>query len=352
MQTYLVGGAVRDKLLGIPTNDRDFVVVGSNKKEMLALGFKQVGKDFPVFLHPETHEEYALARIEKKIGLGYTGFEFETKNVSLKEDLSRRDLTINSMAIDENGKLIDYFGGENDLQQGLLRHTSGSFIEDPVRVLRTARFVAKFKNFGFKLSHPTFKLIKQMVKNGEIDNLVPERVFSELDKVLTYQTPSAFFKTLLATGAYNKIFQTNIKTTNHHNSFTFLDNLDCKNHIKFALWLNNHSEDNAKNINKILKTPKKYAQLSLLSIKFKELGQNFAKIDNENKLNLFLLTDGFRRQDRFYDLLKVWNLLGVEIKTITDIFNKLQKLNFDVNAQDGVAKLKSDRLKLIANYVG
>ncbi|HCE35558.1 MAG TPA: polynucleotide adenylyltransferase, partial [Gammaproteobacteria bacterium] len=208
MKKYLVGGAVRDRLLGISDNntEKDWVIVGSSPDEMLDLGYRQVGKEFPVFLHPGTQEEYALARLERKVGKGYKGFEFDTsKSVTLEQDLSRRDLTINAIA-EKDGELFDPFNGREDLNNGLLKHVSDAFSEDPVRVLRVARFAARFKVFGFKVAHSTHRLMKDMVTSGEVDALTPERVFKELEKALSYETPSAFFKVLSACGADARVF--------------------------------------------------------------------------------------------------------------------------------------------------
>ena len=175
MKTYLVGGAVRDKLLGIKPSEHDWVVVGASPEEMLRLGYRQVGKDFPVFLHPETKDEYALARTERKTAPGYTGFIVHaTPDVSLEEDLKRRDLTINAIAEDENGKLIDPFHGQEDLQNGLLRHISPAFAEDPVRILRVARFAARFASLGFTVVPETMELMRSMVASGEVDAALNE----------------------------------------------------------------------------------------------------------------------------------------------------------------------------------
>lgn len=204
MQTYLVGGSVRDRLLGLPVKDRDWVVVGSDIDQMLNLGFQPVGKDFPVFLHPKTHEEYALARTERKTGKGYKGFTvFADPNVTLEQDLLRRDLTINAIAETETGELIDPFNGQADLKNKLLRHVSPAFIEDPVRVLRIARFAARF---DFKVADETKQLIEQMVLNQELDNLVPERVWQELSKALMTDKPSRFFTSLRACSALPTLF--------------------------------------------------------------------------------------------------------------------------------------------------
>jgi len=207
MKTYLVGGAVRDKLLDIEPKEHDWVVIGSSPAEMLKLGYKQVGKDFPVFLHPETKEEYALARTERKTGPGYAGFSFHAApNVTLEEDLLRRDLTINAIAMDDDGTLIDPFDGQQDIADGLLRHVSPAFAEDPVRILRIARFAARFARFGFKVAHSTNSLMRKMVANGEVDALVAERVWKELDTALAEDHPQAFFKVLRGCGALEKLF--------------------------------------------------------------------------------------------------------------------------------------------------
>jgi tRNA nucleotidyltransferase (CCA-adding enzyme) len=207
MQTYLVGGAVRDKLLDLPVRERDWVVVGATPERMIAQGFRPVGKEFPVFLHPETHEEYALARTERKVGPGYKGFVFHAApDVSLEEDLRRRDLTINAMAETAAGELIDPFNGQSDLHDGVLRHVSTAFAEDPVRILRVARFAARFGEWGFRVAHDTNKLMRQMVDNGEVDALVPERVWAELEKTLATRTPARFFEVLHGCGALGTLF--------------------------------------------------------------------------------------------------------------------------------------------------
>jgi tRNA nucleotidyltransferase (CCA-adding enzyme) len=202
MQVYLVGGAVRDELLGQPIAERDWVVVGATPEQMQRLGFRPVGRDFPVFLHPDTNEEYALARVERKTGPGYRGFETRSApEVTLEQDLQRRDLTINAMARGEDGTLIDPYGGRADLATGVLRHVSPAFVEDPVRILRVARFAARFAPLGFHVAPETQALMRQMVANGEIDALVPERVWREMERALAERAPEAFFDTLRDCGA-------------------------------------------------------------------------------------------------------------------------------------------------------
>ena len=207
MKTYLVGGAVRDALLKLPVKDRDWVVVGATPEAMLAQGFQQVGRDFPVFLHPHSREEYALARTERKSGNGYTGFvTWSAPDVTLEQDLRRRDLTINAIAQRENGELIDPFHGERDLQARLLRHVSDAFNEDPLRVLRVARFAARFAHLNFRIADETQALMRQMAASGELSHLTAERVWKETEKALTSRNPQVYFQTLRDCGALEVLF--------------------------------------------------------------------------------------------------------------------------------------------------
>jgi tRNA nucleotidyltransferase (CCA-adding enzyme) len=203
VKIYAVGGAVRDELLGLPVTDRDYVVVGATPEEMERLGYKPVGKDFPVFLHPQTHEEYALARTERKVARGYKGFSIHASpDVTLEQDLERRDLTINAMARDEAGRLVDPFGGAADLERGLLRHVSPAFVEDPVRILRVARFAARF---GFPVAPETMALMRAIVASGEADALVPERVWQEFSRGLAESDPRGMFAVLAEAGLLQKM---------------------------------------------------------------------------------------------------------------------------------------------------
>jgi tRNA nucleotidyltransferase (CCA-adding enzyme) len=208
MKTYLVGGAVRDQLLGLKVKDRDYVVVGASIQQMLTKGYKPVGKDFPVFLHPQTHEEYALARTERKTAIGYHGFQFNTdSSVTLEDDLARRDLTINAIAQDiETKQIIDPYNGQKDLKNKTLRHVSDAFCEDPVRILRIARFTARYAHLGFQVDNGTNLLMQKMVEDGEVDALVSERVFQELRSALNEKTPSQFIKVLRQCSALKVIF--------------------------------------------------------------------------------------------------------------------------------------------------
>ena len=202
IQAYLVGGAVRDRLLGLPPGDRDFVVVGATPAAMLARGFRAVGRDFPVFLHPVTQEEYALARTERKAGRGYRGFVVDADpSVTLEEDLARRDFTINAIAQAEDGTLVDPFGGARDLQARVLRHVGPAFVEDPLRVLRAARFLARFAPLGFTLAPETLALMREIAASGELSALTPERVWQELVRALASPRPAAFLRALHACGA-------------------------------------------------------------------------------------------------------------------------------------------------------
>lgn len=207
MQVYLVGGAVRDSLLGHPYQEKDYVVVGATPEHMLAQGFQPVGKDFPVFLHPETKEEYALARTERKSGKGYHGFQFFTDTtVSLEEDLIRRDLTINAIAMDQDGKLYDPYGGQTDLENKTLRHVSEAFAEDPLRVLRVARFAARYSSYGFHIAPETLQLMQTMAESGELDALTPERVWKETSRALLEDHADIYFQTLRDCGALKHLF--------------------------------------------------------------------------------------------------------------------------------------------------
>ncbi|QJQ07030.1 multifunctional CCA addition/repair protein [Undibacterium piscinae] len=208
MKTYVVGGAVRDRLLGLKVQDHDHVVIGATPRQMVALGYTPVGKDFPVFLHPKTHEEYALARTERKTAAGYKGFVFHAdENVTLEQDLIRRDLTVNAIAEDEDGQLIDPFHGQRDLQDRIFRHVSEAFAEDPVRILRVARFAARFsvEPVKFSVAPETMELMRQMVAAGEVDALVPERVWQELARGLMEARPSRMFEVLRECGALKRL---------------------------------------------------------------------------------------------------------------------------------------------------
>ncbi len=255
LKIYKVGGCIRDRLLGIPVTDNDFVVVGSTPQQMLKMGFKQVGRDFPVFLHPKTREEYALARSEKKTAGGYHGFTCQTStNISLIDDLRRRDITINAIAEDQDGKLIDPFGGINDLKLGIIRHVSEAFVEDPLRVLRVARISAKL---NFIVAADTLQLMRHIVDNNELQLLSNERIWLEVQKALYTHHCSNFFSILHQVGAFNKILPQLAgfsAYSPHFNSFEIINNTLDSVDKKFALlcYFINRSDNNSanKDINK------------------------------------------------------------------------------------------------------
>ncbi len=358
MKVYLVGGAVRDRLLNLADDntEKDWVVVGASPEEMLDLGYRQVGKEFPVFLHPGTQEEYALARLERKVAAGYKGFEFDTsKAVTLEQDLSRRDLTINAMA-EKNGELVDPFNGQEDLDKGLLRHVSNAFSEDPVRILRVARFAARFKPLGFKVAHETHQLMKNMVSSGEVDALTPERVFKELEKSLAYKTPSAFFKVLSACGAYERVFTPLAISAHqsHDNAFELLDTLKTEqSQLKFCIWLIQESVENIDQLCQRLKCPKHYEQLAKLSAQFYQFVQSFTQQTPEDVFDFFAKTDALRRKDRFADLLAVYQLLSINVGAINQLAEQLATIDIasldKANIAQAIANEKRVIIQLFLN---
>ncbi len=358
MKVYLVGGAVRDRLLNLADDntEKDWVVVGASPEEMLDLGYRQVGKEFPVFLHPGTQEEYALARLERKVAAGYKGFEFDTsKAVTLEQDLSRRDLTINAMA-EKNGELVDPFNGQEDLDKGLLRHVSNAFSEDPVRILRVARFAARFKPLGFKVAHETHQLMKNMVSSGEVDALTPERVFKELEKSLAYKTPSAFFKVLSACGTYERVFTPLAISAHqsHDNAFELLDTLKTEqSQLKFCIWLIQESVENIDQLCQRLKCPKHYEQLAKLSAQFYQFVQSFTQQTPEDVFDFFAKTDALRRKDRFADLLAVYQLLSINVGAINQLAEQLATIDIasldKANIAQAIANEKRVIIQLFLN---
>ena len=292
MKVYVVGGAVRDELLGLPVKDRDHVVVGATPEEMEALGYKPVGKDFPVFLHPRTHEEYALARTERKSGRGYKGFTVHAApDVTLEEDLRRRDLTINAIARDEDGALIDPFGGRQDLERRLLRHVSPAFVEDPVRILRVARFVARF---GFEVHAETLELMRRMVDAGDADALVPERVWQEFAKGLAEPHPARMFDVLRRSGLLAKAFP-EIKAWPQ----SFSGSLP----VRFAHLAWPLGEEQAEALCDRLKAPNEVREAALLACRNRERLLAVPHATPGELLDLLKRADAFRRPERFLELL-------------------------------------------------
>ena len=335
MQTYLVGGYVRDKLLGLETKDRDWVVVGATAEDMLRLNYRQVGKDFPVFLHPQSNEEYALARTERKTGPGYTGFDFNASSkVTLEQDLMRRDLTINAIAMDEDGNLIDPFHGQEDIRNRILRHISPAFAEDPVRILRIARFAARFAELGFRIADETMLLMQQMVKNGEIDALVAERVWQETRRALEEKVPARFFEVLRQCGALQKLFpeidrlfgvpqpekyHPEIDTGIHTMMvLTQAARLSPDPQVRFAALVHDlgkgttpreqwprHIEHEARGVPLVealcdrYRIPNDYRQLAVLVTRYHLHYHRAAELRDETLLKTLEALDAFRRPDRF-----------------------------------------------------
>jgi len=334
MKIYLVGGAVRDKYLNLPVKECDWVVTGATPEKMLKLGFRQVGKDFPVFLHPDTHEEYALARTERKIASGYKGFEtYFDPNVSLEEDLRRRDLTINAIAETADGKFIDPFNGLNDLKNKVLRHVSAAFVEDPVRILRIARFAARFATLGFKIADETLVLMQKMVDNGEVDALVPERVWKEVSRALLESQPAEFFKVLKDCHALPRLFPElvdffEISITALNQAVEITD----KPLLRWMALFHRLTAEQLNNLNQRLHLPKEYFELNQMVVNY----CSFLKTDlnAEESLQLLEKLDAFRREERFEDFLKVCEILHIKI---TDFKNQY-KLAQSVDVKDLISQ--------------
>lgn len=360
MEIYLVGGAVRDKLLGLPVCERDWVVVGSTPEEMLELGYKPVGKDFPVFLHPETREEYALARTERKTAPGYKGFVFNTdRSVTLEEDLKRRDLTINAIAESPAGELIDPYGGQSDLDTGMLRHVSPAFAEDPVRVLRVARFAARLGKWGFSVAHGTNTLMRKMVDNGEVDHLVAERVWAELAKALATDSPEKFFTVLHGCHALGVLFpeleDDYGKTMEAHRQASLPGHLQmlkqCAEHtedprIRFAVLLltagktlsMNERLERATAICDRYRAPNEYTQLASIAIRTAEtINSN----SSTRLLNMMETASAFRDSSRWQQLLDLFNATGHIDSNTTEKLVSAQQMAANI----GAASLEDNSLQ-------
>jgi len=304
VKIFTVGGAVRDELLGLPVKDRDWVVVGATPDEMVAKGFKPVGKDFPVFLHPVTHEEYALARTERKSGHGYKGFTvYASPEVTLEDDLKRRDLTINAIAKSADGALIDPFGGSQDLRQGVLRHVSEAFAEDPVRILRVARFAARF---GFAVHPETMALMRQMVASGETDHLVAERVWQEFSKGLAEPHAEKMFEVLEACG----LLRRNLPEITAYPR-RFAGSVPAR----FTLLTWPLEEAQIETLSNRVRAPNEVRELALTAARCRPRLRSSAPA---GLLDLFKTADAFRRPERFAELLEVVQLAepGIDAKRI------------------------------------
>ena len=316
MEYYLVGGAVRDKLLGLPIHDRDWVVVNGSREKMISKGFMPVGKNFPVFLHPRTKEEYALARTEKKSGVGYQGFTFDTsEKVTLEEDLKRRDLTINAMAMDDKGNIIDPYHGQEDLQNKKLRHVSDAFREDPLRVLRVARFAASYQSFGFHISKETRALLKDISASGELKHLSPERVWQETLKALKSSSPATYFEILIDINAFTQIFPHLPKTTQTDSSLQALKNMSdvtTDPYLRFATFISGIDKITtiiARNFIDESKFPRKLFSLTLNTIQQRRLILNCITLPPERVLKLLLSLNAFRDSQLLQEVLEVSSIL-------------------------------------------
>jgi tRNA nucleotidyltransferase (CCA-adding enzyme) len=339
MQVYLVGGAVRDQLLGMPVRERDWVVVGARPADLEKLGYVPVGRDFPVFLHPKTHEEYALARLESKVAPGYRGFSTRfSPEVTLEEDLKRRDLTINAIAQSAAGELIDPYGGSRDLEARVLRHVSEAFVEDPVRVLRVARFAARFGERRFSVAPETMALMQAMVKSGEINALVPERVWQETERALGEARPEIFFQTLRDCGALEVIFPEIAALYGVPQPARWHPEIDTGVHVMMALqcavrlgastpvrfavlvhdlgkaatpqnlWPSHHGHEEAgvgliEALAARLRVPNEHTELALLAARYHGLVHRALELKPATILTLLEKTDALRRPERFRALL-------------------------------------------------
>lgn len=308
MQIYVVGGAVRDRLLGLTPGDRDYVVVGGSPEAMLSAGYTPVGKDFPVFLHPKTHEEYALARTERKTGHGYCGFSvYAAPDVTLEEDLARRDLTINAMAEDTVGNVIDPYGGQNDLSAHILRHVSLAFAEDPVRILRLARFAARFPQFT--VAPETLALMQQMVCAGETKHLVAERVWQELSRGLMADQPERMFGVLDACGAAQDLFA-GVLPPSGVLACAAQRNLALP--VRVALWLSACTDRSVTDLATALRLPTDCKDIALLLARHQRALLTLGDLSAEDRLDTLERCDALRRADRFKVLLTALPCLGAD----------------------------------------
>jgi tRNA nucleotidyltransferase (CCA-adding enzyme) len=341
MEVYLVGGAVRDRLLGLPVGDRDWVVVGARPEDLERAGYLSVGREFPVFLHPQTKEEHALARLERKVAPGYRGFTTQfSPDVTLEDDLKRRDLTINAMAEKASGEIVDPYGGQQDLKARVLRHVSEAFVEDPVRILRLARFAARFADLGFTIAEETRALMRQMVNSGELEALVPERVWQETERALGESRPDAFFETLRDCGALAVIFpeidalygvpqpprwHPEIDTGVHVMlAIRYAAQIGAPTSVRFAVlthdlgkartpkdqWPSHRGHEEAgvplvEALSLRLRVPNGYRELGVLAARHHALVHRASELRADTLLKLFESTDAFRRPDRFGELLLV-----------------------------------------------
>lgn len=356
MKIYLVGGAVRDQLLGRKITEKDWVVVGATPEEMITRGFTPVGKDFPVFLHPETSEEYALARTERKTGKGYKGFVFNADAaVTLEEDLIRRDLTINAIAQDDDGTLIDPFNGQSDIQAKILRHVSDAFIEDPVRILRIARFAARFD--AFSIAPDTQQLMQQMVQNGEVNALVAERVWKECYRALDESAPWRFFETLEQCGALAIIFPelTSINSPALHNIVKLSNN----GPTRFAALTYTLTQNQVRTLCKRIRIPNDYQSLAQLVAKQQSTLKNLNFNNAAGVVALLEQCDCYRRGDRLsgFVLAVAANEPSIDPHKTLALLEEALAMTFKINAQPFIEQglqhqeigraIRSERIKIL-----
>ena len=352
MKIFLVGGAIRDELLGIPFNEKDWVVVNSSHKEMIKQGFKQVGKNFPVYLHPKTKEEYALARKERKTGKGHKNFSFNTKsNISLKEDLKRRDITINAIAKDESGKLYDPFGGIKDLKDRKIRIVSKAFSEDPLRLFRVARFKSKLSDLNFSISQNTLEVLKKMSSSNEINSLSGERIWDETQKALNYKNSSKYFSTLKKVEAL-KYFDGLEKT--YYKNLKFLKKMDNERNMVIEKWaIINLNSSKSEVLEKKIRVPNK---ISSFRKTFNEIFQ-LIKNKNINEKKLLSSLNGmnfFRNETNLLNSLNLLQRLKIisskKNKNWKSLLNNLKKIKVKTSglrAEEIKEKIFQERLKVI-----
>jgi tRNA nucleotidyltransferase (CCA-adding enzyme) len=359
MEIYLVGGAVRDELLSLPVTENDWVVVGATPADMLQKGYRQVGKDFPVFLHPKSHEEYALARVERKVGRGYTGFDFDASPaVTLTQDLSRRDLTINAIAKSLAGELIDPYQGQADLKNKFLRHVSPAFAEDPVRILRVGRFAARFAHLGFTVAPETVDLMREMALAGEVDALVAERVWKELARALAEQDPQEFFLVLQSCDALKILFAEFTV-----DSFKILERAakaSTDAEVRFAVLCSTLSVTQIQGLCQRYRIPNNYAELALMLAKQKIQFTSALQLPASELLDLLQATDAFRREERFFKFLNSVAIItqgALEASRLRSAYEAAKQVNPQKFVQEGAqgpqiaALIRTERIDSIDKII-
>ncbi|OCG09133.1 hypothetical protein A9G13_03545 [Gilliamella sp. wkB178] len=363
-KTYLVGGSVRDKLLNLPVEDRDWVVVGATPDELISSGYQQVGKEFPVFLHPITKEEYALARTERKSGKGYTGFICDFgKEITLEQDLLRRDLTINAIAMDDNGNIVDPYHGVDDLNQKILRHVSPAFREDPLRILRVARFAARYHHLGFVIAEETMSLMKQIVLAKEVSYLTAERVWKETEKALSTQNPQVYFQVLAQCGVLIYWFPSLILTTDIVDALKRSALLTEELTVRFAVLCGEMSTKIAVELlcNKI-KAPKNFSKIAIMVQQYRKNVDFIDKFTAEQIIDLFNKIDVWRSPRHLRQLI-IASQSFVKTKSypqaqyLIEAYKIAQKVNVqNIIAQGFVGKfiqleLQKQRIEALLNWI-